>query len=183
MQDLPLTKEGLAQARRAGAFCRQETYQPQAIYCAPLLRTRQTAEEVASAGRLPVLNYDPRLTEIDFGDWGGLTMDEVRRRFGNAEATAWDRDRIMPDNRGWSPSAAEITAGLEAFASEAVASGMQCILAVTSNGILRFAASLVPGLFEQLHAENKLKVSTGNLCCLEWRGDAFACAFWNRKPD
>lgn len=48
-----------------------------AIYASPLDRTRETAEIIARRLDLPVVVRED-LIEIDFGDWTGLTFDQVR---------------------------------------------------------------------------------------------------------
>ena len=48
-----------------------------AIYASPLDRTRETAEIIARGLDLPVVIRED-LIEIDFGDWTGLTFDQVR---------------------------------------------------------------------------------------------------------
>jgi broad specificity phosphatase PhoE len=50
-----------------------------AVYSSPLLRARQTAEEVAKALRLTVKLVDD-LTEIDVGRWEGLAWEEIEHR-------------------------------------------------------------------------------------------------------
>ena len=47
------------------------------IYASPLDRTRETAEIIARRLDLPVVVRED-LIEIDFGDWTGLTFDQVR---------------------------------------------------------------------------------------------------------
>jgi broad specificity phosphatase PhoE len=49
-----------------------------AIYASPMERTRQTAEIVGRQLSLPVSILDD-LAELDFGEWTGLTFDEVRK--------------------------------------------------------------------------------------------------------
>lgn len=49
-----------------------------AIYASPMERTRETAEIVGSRLSLPVTILDD-LAELDFGEWTGLTFDEVRK--------------------------------------------------------------------------------------------------------
>lgn len=51
-----------------------------AIYSSDLLRARQTAELLAEPLGLPV-NLDPRLREMDLGDWEGLLSNEISARF------------------------------------------------------------------------------------------------------
>lgn len=47
------------------------------LYASPLQRTRETAEILAARLELPV-GYRDDLIELDFGEWTGLTFDEVR---------------------------------------------------------------------------------------------------------
>jgi broad specificity phosphatase PhoE len=49
-----------------------------AIYSSPLQRTRETAEILADRLGLPI-RYRDDVIELDFGEWTGLTADEIRR--------------------------------------------------------------------------------------------------------
>jgi probable phosphoglycerate mutase len=49
-----------------------------AIYASPMERTRETGEIVGHHLSLPV-NVRDDLAELDFGEWTGLTFDEVRK--------------------------------------------------------------------------------------------------------
>jgi probable phosphoglycerate mutase len=180
-EDLPLTQAGEDQAARLAKFLQTEMLIPTVIYCGALQRTHRTAEIIGQALALPALTIDPRLTELDYGDWSGLTTDEVRAKFGAAESDAWDRRGIIPAGRNWHPSPDEIAANVQSFATTALNMG-GTTLGVTSNGVLRFFAQLVEGLFDDLAAQHHLKVGTGNLCCLEHDGAAWRLVFWNRKP-
>ena len=181
-EDLQLTVEGEAQAVRLAEYLKENRLLPCSITSGVLRRTRRTAEIVASTLGLPAPVTDSRLTELDYGDWSGLTTDEVRSRFGDAEVQEWDRSGIMPKGRGWAPSTDELLAHIMNFAAglDPECPG-QTALAITSNGVLRFFSRLVPGLFEDLATQGKLKVGTGNLCGLE-QGDTWRLLFWNVKP-
>lgn len=48
-----------------------------AIYASPLQRTRETAAIIAARLDLPVV-YRDDVIELDFGEWTGLTFDQVR---------------------------------------------------------------------------------------------------------
>ena len=75
--DLPLSMQGFAQAE---ALRRRFAHIPlEAVYTSPLLRARQTAQAVAGHTR-PVLVVDD-LTELDGGEWDGLTYDQLHARF------------------------------------------------------------------------------------------------------
>lgn len=81
----PLDEVGRAQAQRAGEALAGS--RAAAVVASPVLRCRQTADEVAS--RLGVeVTYDDDLRECDFGAWEGLTPEEVSERYPD-EAAAW----------------------------------------------------------------------------------------------
>ncbi|EFV14851.1 bifunctional RNase H/acid phosphatase [Segniliparus rugosus] len=76
--DLPLTEQGMAQARSLAARLGAQRDIAR-IYASPLLRTVQTAAAVGDALGLPVVE-DERLIEMDFGEWEGLTGQEIQAR-------------------------------------------------------------------------------------------------------
>jgi probable phosphoglycerate mutase len=92
--DRPLNDTGRAQARELAERLAAEPLE--AIYSSDLARARETAEIVASRLGLPV-GIDPRLREVDVGEWSGLTMAEVELRFPAGirrrldGGTGWDR--------------------------------------------------------------------------------------------
>ncbi len=183
-EDMPLTAAGEAQAETLARYLRSRHLLPGGITCGPLRRTRRTAELLAVSLGLPAAMTDSRLTELDYGDWAGLTTAQVRERFGDAEVDAWDRLGVVPSSRGWYPGAEQLASHVASFAAglDPECQG-HIALAVTSNGVLRFFARLVDGLFDELASRNALKVATGNLCGLErdengmWR-----LLFWNVEP-
>src|SRR5262249_17734883 len=69
----------------------------------PLVRARETMELVRATLRLPAAGYevDARLAEIAFGDWEGLTYDDVIARDGDVVA------RRESDKWGFQPPGAE----------------------------------------------------------------------------
>jgi broad specificity phosphatase PhoE len=77
-QDIPLTPEG----RRQGAALAQALADSPiaAVYASPLARARESAEPLAAKLGLP-LSLEPDFREMSFGDWEGLTRDDVARRF------------------------------------------------------------------------------------------------------
>jgi broad specificity phosphatase PhoE len=77
--DVPLNKRGLQQAAQiaqqlAGAGLA-------AIYSSDLQRAQATAQALSAASGLPV-QTDPRLREINQGEWQGLLAEEVEARYG-----------------------------------------------------------------------------------------------------
>ncbi len=86
--DIPLTAEGL---EMASAFAEHYKGIPwQAIYSSPLQRTVHSAETIASPLGMTV-QIDERLTEIGYGKWEGLTVDEVERLY-HDEHLSWTAD-------------------------------------------------------------------------------------------
>lgn len=77
-QDPPLSDTGHAQAEAAGRLL--ATQPIQAVWSSPLQRARQTAEAVATPRGLEV-RVDDAFGEMGFGQWEGLTSDEVSAKF------------------------------------------------------------------------------------------------------
>ncbi len=61
------------------------------IRTSPLRRAAQTAAALGAATGAPVV-ADDAFTDIDYGAWQGLTVDEVRDRFGDAMLAEWRED-------------------------------------------------------------------------------------------
>lgn len=77
--DVPLNETGLKQAellaRRLAA-----SWKPAAVYSSPLSRSVRTGEAIAARFGLDV-RVHPGLSDIDYGQWQGLTPEEVRARW------------------------------------------------------------------------------------------------------
>jgi broad specificity phosphatase PhoE len=71
-----LSERGRAEAAtQAGRLAGEKV---EAIYSSPLQRTRETAEIVAERLGLPIRHRED-VIEIDYGEWTGLTFDEIRK--------------------------------------------------------------------------------------------------------
>jgi len=77
-QDPPLSDTGRAQAEALGRLLAKE--QIEAVWSSPLRRARETAESIATARGLTV-RVDDQFSEMHFGQWEGLTSDEVSAKF------------------------------------------------------------------------------------------------------
>lgn len=71
---MPLDPTGGQQARVLGDYLRGEHFD--AAYTSDLIRARETAEPIAAGRRLTVA-VEPRLREMAFGTWEGLTWPEI----------------------------------------------------------------------------------------------------------
>ena len=73
--DVCLSSRGLAQAQLLSGFLTQENIT--SIYSSPLKRSLATAAAIAQSHRLSVGSLQG-LSEIDFGQWEGMTFDEIQ---------------------------------------------------------------------------------------------------------
>ncbi len=76
--DFPLSDLGVAQA--GGLADRFASSSIDALYSSPLLRAKMTADAVAGAAGLEVVE-DDRLQEYDVGEISGMTWPEVKERY------------------------------------------------------------------------------------------------------
>ena len=76
-RDSELSPIGVAQAEKAAPAL--AAYDPEVVVTSDLLRAAVTAEQIGRATGLPV-SVDPRLREVDVGEWQGLTSADVRLR-------------------------------------------------------------------------------------------------------
>ena len=106
--DFPLNEQGEEQARRVGAYFREQGVRFDAVYSSPLQRARQTAALIAG-DKDPVL-VDERLIEMDYGPYEGMDLREPA-----PEVLAFFRDFVnVPAPAGMEPLAA-VTARLGEF--------------------------------------------------------------------
>ncbi len=84
-QDSPLTARGRVQARGHGALLATLIDDPAAwrVVASPLGRTMDTARLACAELGLPetAIETDPRLMELAYGEWEGLTYDEIETRY------------------------------------------------------------------------------------------------------
>jgi alpha-ribazole phosphatase len=81
--DPPLTDVGKVMAESLASAYAGVSWS--AIYCSPMLRTRQTADPLCRRVNMqPVMDWG--LREIDYGEWDGMNQDEVKQRWPEAFA-------------------------------------------------------------------------------------------------
>src|SRR3990172_678100 len=78
--DFPLNDTGRAQVGALAGRWKKEGVKFDLLIASPLLRTKETAEIIASVLNLKV-EFDPLWLERDIGDFAGLTAHEVRQNF------------------------------------------------------------------------------------------------------
>lgn len=123
-RDVPLNGKGREQARAIGRFLAAR-FGPQmarldaagAFWASPLTRARQTMALVRAELGLPPdpFHVDARLEELTFGDWEGLTWDEVEAKDPEGvRARHADKWRFAPPNgESYADLVARVTPWLE----------------------------------------------------------------------
>lgn len=94
--DVPLNEAGRRQAEALAARLAAEPIS--AIYASDLARAWATATVIAAAHGLPV-RAEPRLREMCFGRFEGLTHDDIQAQYPDMFA-AWQANRDMPPEGG-----------------------------------------------------------------------------------
>lgn len=127
--DDPLSDKGWAQLQRAVDHAGPWDV----VLSSPLARCRRFAESLGPALRLEV---DVRLTEYDFGEWDGQTLETLWAEQGDALATFLDdADRVTPPG---GESATEFRARVRAAWEALLESERgQRVLVIGHGGVLR----------------------------------------------
>ncbi len=175
--DLPLSSSGLAQAEALARHFAATSFAE--ALTSPLNRTRQTAEIILAAQAAPpALSEADFLREIDYGPDENQPECAVLARIGEAAIRAWDEHSAPPP--GWQVDPDALTASWRAlFDALARNSNAGPVLAVTSNGIARFALRAA----DSLPRAPALKLKTGAFGIISIAGDGHAKVDdWNTRP-
>lgn len=79
--DVPLSEKGRAQAEALGK--RFADIHVDEVYSSPLKRAYDTARAIAEPKGLPIHKVDG-IKELNFGEWDGLTKEQLTEQFGEA---------------------------------------------------------------------------------------------------
>ena len=134
-----LSERGREQARELAAVAAQRQWA--ALYCSPLARARETADIVAAAVGLEVVE-DARFAETDTGDWTDRLFDEVAAAEPDRFA-AWrggDPGFGFPGGESFAAQQRRVLEGLEA-----VRGGPLPALVVCHRGSIRLALAALHG--------------------------------------
>ncbi len=179
--DIPLTSKGREQAAAIGRWLKDNKMIPDVVYCSELRRTIETAEiAIKESGYKQPAYRISIFNEIDYGPDENKTDEDVAKRIGKKAIEDWDAQGIVPP--GWQVNPAQVIENWEKFAKQiAIHDDGETVLAVTSNGIARFAPHIT-GDFEGFRARHSLKISTGALCVLDDADGHWSVRAWNLKP-
>jgi len=107
--DVDLTEIGVLQMKQMAE--RLSLTEPNAIYSSDLKRSATGARLIARYHDVP-LYFLPELREMDFGDWEGLILSEIRRNFPE-ELQKREKDLINYKAPGKGESIAELSGRIE----------------------------------------------------------------------
>ncbi len=171
----PLTEEGIRQAEKAGFFLGRHNIG--GLYSSNLKRAVHTARVVGSmTGLKPVVT--PLLREINFGQWEGLTYDQIESRWGG-EIRLWFDDpfnRSTPDGE----TLARVCARMKSFLDRVTAQvppGSR-IAAVSHGGSIR--ALLYHVLNVNAASFWDIKIDNASISLIRREGDGFKVVYYNR---
>ena len=132
-----------------------------AIYSSPLERTIETAEPLAKLLNLP-LNISAAVTEMNYGEWTGLTIDEVRQQPQFAYYNSFRSNTRIPGGEGMLEAQARIITELKKL-------GLQHpgeTVAVVSHGdLIRAAITYFAGIHLDLF--QRIEISPASVSIVE----------------
>jgi alpha-ribazole phosphatase len=154
--DVPLDETGRAQALAVAKRLADE--RPATIYSSDLVRARDTAIAIQEAiAPRPELKLDPRLREMNFGDWQGQTYAEIQRQDPQTLAR-WESERFSmapPNGETLSNFVARIRA---AYQDISAAHPEHTVIVAAHGGSLQvlivLALGLPPEAFQKMRLSN-----------------------------
>jgi broad specificity phosphatase PhoE len=155
--DPPLNERGREQARALAE--KLADVQLDAIYSSDLLRASQTATIVAD-GRAIDVRLDPELRENDFGDWTGLTRDEVERRFPGGSLLRRSGRKGWGGGESYEEMADRIIRAVDRIAATHPG---ERVLVVTHNGPIRAVHAHVFGVAYAEYRQSAKSIKKGTL--------------------
>jgi broad specificity phosphatase PhoE len=129
--DVPLNETGRRQAAALAQHLAAEGVH--AIYASDLQRAWETATVIAEPHGLPVRS-EPRLREIDFGAWDGLTYSEIGQRYPKALA-AWEANPLSAGPPG-GENLSRVTARVRAALDDVARAAKKQLFGKTQNPVL-----------------------------------------------
>ena len=131
-KDLPLSKEGVAQAEQAADHFSGKSVS--AIYSSDLQRAQQTAQPIATALNLAITTL-PALRERNYGRCEGLIRSEVASRYAEDAHALRERDPdyVLPGGESLRQHQRRI---LDCISQLAEKHGGETVIVVTHGGVL-----------------------------------------------
>jgi broad specificity phosphatase PhoE len=139
--DIGLTNTGCEQARCLARRAAQEGVD--LVLCSPLTRALETAKPAVVALGLK-LETDERLRELDFGEWEGKTLVEIREE--DPDAVRLFEENAEHGFTGGEPLSEGAARVLAVFADLSRSHAGRTVLVVAHNTLLRLALCRILGV-------------------------------------
>lgn len=171
----PLSEKGLLQAQKAGYFLSRQDVN--AVYSSDLKRAVNTARVIGSSRGLQP-GITPLLREIHFGEWEGLTFEEIEKSWGN-EITHWLDDPFHKAAPG-GETLQRVCERMQMFLEEIGGKHKQGdkIVAVSHGGSIR--ALLYNLLNLDLPSFWEIKIDNASISLIQKENESFKVAYYNR---
>ncbi|MFH1150317.1 MAG: histidine phosphatase family protein [Actinomycetota bacterium] len=172
--DAPLNPEGCVEAEGAADILRSVDIP--VVFSSPVERAMQTSRIIAVRTGSEV-RPDERFTDVDYGAWQGLTVEEVRERFGDGAIQSWRSDPGSFTFPG-GDSMADVRGRIEKALVQAAGLGPEHVAVVSHLAVLKvcFVAALdlpYPWFW-------RVNLTEGSVSVFSWRpGDGFTLEKWN----
>lgn len=153
----PLDEHGQAQAAAAAALVHRvgrdlwgDIAYPSEVVASPMVRTQQTAAVVAARLGLPV-RTDAEFREADFGEWQGLTADEIEQRWPGTLEPWHTSGRVRPPGgESIEDVGVRLRRGLDALRAGGPRTVVVVSHAVAIRAALGVTLGAAPGTWSQL---------------------------------
>ena len=136
-----LNQSGQDQAERLASEL--AAFPIKAIYASPLERARETAEPIAKSHNLP-LKILPTLLEIDFGDWEGKSLDELKQESGWKVVHEQPSTFVFPGGEGFIDAQERVVNGFLSLSKDY--SEKDLVVCVAHSDVIRLAVAHFLGL-------------------------------------
>lgn len=166
--DVPLSDKGRQEVQMVAERLRNEDIK--AVYSSYLIRARETAEIIASPHGLPV-KVIREFGEINFGDWEGLTAQEIKDKFGEDAYRLWMEDPVMADISGGDRIAEFAERVVQGFNQVSQAHQEDTVVVATHGGALMVLGCHLQG--EDLSCYRKYYHQNAAISVVELEGDVF----------
>ena len=147
-----------------------------AIYASPLQRTRETAEILSDRLTLPV-QYREDVIELDFGEWTGLTADEIRK---DERWQMWSSCRsiaAIPGGESWRQVQDRVVGAL--FDLHRLHAGGSVVV-VSHGDVIR--AGLLFALGMPLDFYSRIEVALASISVIRLDGSGIRVVALNERP-
>lgn len=146
--DVPLNETGRQQANALAGRLSNQSFD--AIYSSDLRRAAETAGMICASK----IHFGTGLREVNFGDWEGLTYDEIKERYPDSLAT-WERN-VYSSSPPNGETLEDLEKRVQSFLNDLIQKhNDQTVLVVAHGGVLQvlvcLALKLPPEMYWQFY--------------------------------